>query len=442
MLNADDPADRGARRRARGGADLRASTIPSVAWPRPAPRRRLDPLPRLRGAAGLRPACTSATWAHWRCPCCGAARPGPTSRATRVVLHGVRGIAITDRDARGARSARELGLPGLHNAYNATAAAAAALAMGVPPRADRPRPGSAARPPSGAAERVAWTGRELVLLLAKNPTGANETVRTVLLDPEPPHLLIALNDRTADGHDVSWIWDVDYEPLLARAGLAHPDRRPGLRPGPALALRRPGAPSACACSPTPRPRSTHAVAATPVGRHALRRSPPTRRCSTCASRLVRRGVAEAFWRERMTRRRRFALEHAHYDEDLPFWRRRRGAPGLAGARPRRAPPGASPFPWPATAPRCGRSTARRGDARRAASGAWATSRPTSPARVHPVAGDLRAFDLGRRFALVVVAMNTLQVLTDPDDRLACLRARARAPAAGRRADLRRGSART
>ena len=39
----------------------------------------------------------------------------------------------------------------------------------------------------------------------------------MLLDPEPPHLLIALNDRTADGHDISWIWDVDYEPLLARA---------------------------------------------------------------------------------------------------------------------------------------------------------------------------------------------------------------------------------
>ena len=69
----------------------------------------------------------------------------------------------------------------------------------------------------GRGERVQLDGRELVLLLAKNPTGANETVRTVLLDPAPPHLLIALNDRTADGHDVSWIWDVDYEPLLERA---------------------------------------------------------------------------------------------------------------------------------------------------------------------------------------------------------------------------------
>ena len=43
------------------------------------------------------------------------------------------------------------------------------------------------------------------------------------------------------------------------------------------------------------------------------------------------------------------------------------------------------------------------------------------ARVHPVQGDLARFDLGRRFALVVVAMNTLQVLTDPGDRGAAFR---------------------
>ena len=126
----------------------------------------------------------------------------------------------------------------MHNAYNATAAVAAALAMGVPAAAIAPGPGGAARRPSGARERVRLDGRELVLLLAKNPTGANETVRTILLDPEPPHLLIALNDRTADGHDVSWIWDVDYEPLLARAASLTADRRPRLRPGPARPLLR------------------------------------------------------------------------------------------------------------------------------------------------------------------------------------------------------------
>ena len=53
------------------------------------------------------------------------------------------------------------------------------------------------------------------MLLIKNPAGANEAVRT-LLDGRPPRLaVVALNDEIADGRDVSWIWDVDFEPLLA-----------------------------------------------------------------------------------------------------------------------------------------------------------------------------------------------------------------------------------
>jgi UDP-N-acetylmuramyl tripeptide synthase len=57
------------------------------------------------------------------------------------------------------------------------------------------------------------------MLLIKNPTGANEAVRT-LLDGDAPRLaVVALNDEIADGRDVSWIWDVDFEPLLA--GVEH-----------------------------------------------------------------------------------------------------------------------------------------------------------------------------------------------------------------------------
>jgi UDP-N-acetylmuramyl tripeptide synthase len=52
------------------------------------------------------------------------------------------------------------------------------------------------------------------MLLVKNPAGANEAVRT-LLEGDPPSLaVVALNDEIADGRDVSWIWDVDFEPLL------------------------------------------------------------------------------------------------------------------------------------------------------------------------------------------------------------------------------------
>jgi len=52
------------------------------------------------------------------------------------------------------------------------------------------------------------------MLLIKNPAGANEAIRTLLAGRSPKLLLVALNDATADGKDVSWIWDVDFEPLL------------------------------------------------------------------------------------------------------------------------------------------------------------------------------------------------------------------------------------
>jgi UDP-N-acetylmuramyl tripeptide synthase len=56
------------------------------------------------------------------------------------------------------------------------------------------------------------------MLLIKNPAGANEAVRTLQEGGVPETLVIALNDRIADGRDVSWIWDVDFEPLLEEAG--------------------------------------------------------------------------------------------------------------------------------------------------------------------------------------------------------------------------------
>jgi lipid II isoglutaminyl synthase (glutamine-hydrolysing) len=158
---------------------------------------------------------TLAHLGHWRCPSCGARRPEPSVRATHIELRGVRGIGVTISTPVGDVTA-DLPLPGVHNAYNATAAVAAALAMGIPRDAIE-RGLAASGAAFGRSERLTIAGRDLVLLLAKNPTGANETVRTVLLDPQPLHLLIALNDRTADGRDTSWVWDVDYEPMLARA---------------------------------------------------------------------------------------------------------------------------------------------------------------------------------------------------------------------------------
>src|SRR5207244_4817853 len=70
----------------------------------------------------------------------------------------------------------------------------------------------------GRFERIGAGGKTVVLLLIKNPAGANEVLQTLELGGIPPVLVVALNDAIADGQDVSWIWDVDFEPLLARAG--------------------------------------------------------------------------------------------------------------------------------------------------------------------------------------------------------------------------------
>src|SRR4030095_4503930 len=67
----------------------------------------------------------------------------------------------------------------------------------------------------GRFERIAVGERRLLLLLVKNPAGANEAIRTLVTGGAPNLALLALNDAIADSRDVSWIWDVDWEPLLA-----------------------------------------------------------------------------------------------------------------------------------------------------------------------------------------------------------------------------------
>ncbi|HWE81915.1 MAG TPA: MurT ligase domain-containing protein [Gaiellaceae bacterium] len=153
----------------------------------------------------------------WRCPTCGATRLPLDVAAREIELHGLDGSEFTLTTPAGS-SRVGLALPGLYNVYNATAAAAIAGALGTPlvdVAAGLGRFVSA----FGRFERIAVGDKQLLMLLIKNPAGANEAVGT-LLAPSPPRLaVIALNDEIADGRDVSWIWDVDFEPLLA--GLEH-----------------------------------------------------------------------------------------------------------------------------------------------------------------------------------------------------------------------------
>jgi len=151
----------------------------------------------------------------YHCPACGQQRPTPAVAAETVALHGTRAASFTLRTPEGDADVH-LPLPGLYNVYNALGAAALCRSLGLSPAAiaDGLRRVSAA---FGRAERIAVDGHELSVLLIKNPAGANEVLRTLALEAGELHLLAILNDRIADGRDVSWIWDADFELLAGRA---------------------------------------------------------------------------------------------------------------------------------------------------------------------------------------------------------------------------------
>ncbi|HEY1591805.1 MAG TPA: MurT ligase domain-containing protein [Solirubrobacteraceae bacterium] len=150
----------------------------------------------------------------YHCPSCGERRPEPAVAAEQIALDGTRGSSFRLRTPAGAATVR-LPLPGLYNVYNALAAAALCLELAVAFETvvDGLQSVTAA---FGRAETVAVGPVELSILLVKNPAGANEILRTLALEPGPLDLLAILNDRTADGRDVSWVWDADFELLAGR----------------------------------------------------------------------------------------------------------------------------------------------------------------------------------------------------------------------------------
>jgi len=150
----------------------------------------------------------------YSCPSCGQSRPAPDVSASEIELKGVRSCSFTLRTRAGAARV-ELPLPGLYNVYNALAAAALGSVLGLDMDAIASSL-SEAQPAFGRAETVHVQGRELRILLVKNPAGANEVLRTLALEPGEHDLLGVLNDGIADGRDVSWIWDADFEALAGR----------------------------------------------------------------------------------------------------------------------------------------------------------------------------------------------------------------------------------
>jgi len=148
----------------------------------------------------------------YACPNCGNARAPLDVAARAIELHGLDGTAF-DLCHGEERVRVELTLPGLYNVENALAAAALALVLGEPLAVIAEGLGRF-RGAFGRFQRLRVDGADLVLLLIKNPAGANEVLR--ILPDEDATLLFALNDRIADGRDISWIWDVDWEVAAPR----------------------------------------------------------------------------------------------------------------------------------------------------------------------------------------------------------------------------------
>ena len=148
----------------------------------------------------------------YRCPNCGHARPPLGLVARSISLDGLDAVRFELVDEEGPTAVR-LRVPGLYNVYNALAAAALSRELGASRKevkAGLERFTAA----FGRFERLDLGDRRLLMLLVKNPTGANEVVRTLVAGGAPRLAVVALNDGIADGRDVSWIWDVDFEPLL------------------------------------------------------------------------------------------------------------------------------------------------------------------------------------------------------------------------------------
>jgi UDP-N-acetylmuramyl tripeptide synthase len=228
---------------------------------------------------------------HYTCPNCDADRPTPAVAATSIELHGISGSRVHITTPEGDVDL-DLPIPGLYNVYNALAAVTAGLRSGV--SLDRVRGGlESMRAVFGRVETIEVSGKPVSILLIKNPAGANEVLRTLRLESGDGgiDLWLALNDRIADGRDVSWIWDADFE-LLAddvRRVVCAGTRAPEM----ALRLKYAGWPQQCIAVVDPIDASLdRAVSETPNRLFAL---PTYTALLELRTLLAHRGLVGDYW---------------------------------------------------------------------------------------------------------------------------------------------------
>ena len=153
---------------------------------------------------------------RFSCPTCGFSQPALDFEATGVTV-GRDGVTF---DFGG------VGLPGtqvvhadfggVYMVYNLLAAASVASLLGVDAEHFQDVLDEY-HPENGRLQHFVVDGREVVLNLAKNPTGFNQNISLLLADERPKAAYFVINDEPNDGRDISWIWDVDFERFAGRS---------------------------------------------------------------------------------------------------------------------------------------------------------------------------------------------------------------------------------
>lgn len=158
------------------------------------------------------------TYGHlggFSCPGCGYSRHAADYAVTDVAAQTADGSTVV-MSLRGERRIVNINLPAMYNIYNAAGAAAAIVEMGLGADA-AVKALSGFKCGFGRMEQFDLGGGTK-LMLVKNPAGCNQVVEFLQNIREKFILVICLNDRSADGTDISWIWDVDFEELAALGG--------------------------------------------------------------------------------------------------------------------------------------------------------------------------------------------------------------------------------
>ena len=153
------------------------------------------------------------TFAHlgdFYCKNCGYKREEPNIKLTKILEADLASSVIAVQAA--TNFSFKLHIPGAYNIYNALAAITLANAMKIPD--DTIKAALEQTTASfGRTENIIIKNTPLKLLLVKNPTGFNQAINLIINKPKTSQVVFALNDRIADGTDISWIWDVDFETL-------------------------------------------------------------------------------------------------------------------------------------------------------------------------------------------------------------------------------------